>query len=88
MASLTNNFRLCSPVNCLQLLLTTFRVEAKKAQVIASRIQREKEEREAKRKETLKNQRINNEKASESAAITEITDEEAAKMQQEIDLEK
>lgn len=72
--------------------MNAFREEGAQAIKIAAQKRKEKEEAEKQRKETLKKKRHEEEqiaaKAAQSASITELTDEEASKLQQEIDGKK
>ncbi|CAO1401167.1 unnamed protein product [Diamesa serratosioi] len=69
-----------------KLLLQTFRAAGKDAIAIASKKRKEKDLAEKKRLETLKKKREEEENAAKkSAQITELTDAEAEKMQQELD---
>lgn len=69
-----------------QLLLQTFRTAGKDAIEIASKKRKDKDLAEKKRLETLKKKREEEENAAKkSAQITELTDAEAEKLQQELD---
>lgn len=77
----------------LQVLLNAFRKEGAQAIEIAKQKRKEREEAERKRKEASLKKRQEEEAAAaviaqQSASITELTDEEAAKIQQEIDAKK
>jgi hypothetical protein len=76
--------------NLFQALLNQFRKEGAQAIEIAKQKRKEKQEAERKRQEAIKKKREEEEAAAaaiaqDSASITELTDEEAAKLQQEID---
>lgn len=73
-----------------QVLLNAFRKEGAQAIDIAKQKRKEREEAERKRTEAALKKRQEEEAAAaaiaqQSASITELTDEEAAKIQQEID---
>lgn len=70
------------------MLLGVFRVEASKANKIAEKKRKEKEEAEKRRQEILKKKREQEELENGDAAIREVTDEEAERLQKEIDEEK
>lgn len=75
-----------------QTLIGAFRKEGAQAIEIAKQKRKEKEEAEKKRLETIAKKRKEEESAAaaaqQSASITELTDEEASKLQQEIDGKK
>lgn len=79
---------------CFQALLTAFRKEGASAIEIAKKKRKEKED-ERKRQEAVQKKRKEEEAAAaaavaaqQSASITELTDDEATKLQQEIDGKK
>lgn len=79
---LTKNFLL---LLCSQLLLVVFREEASKAKEVAEKKRKDREATEKRRQEILKKKREQEELESGDAAIREVTDEEADRLQKEID---
>lgn len=73
----------CFSVVVQKLLLLVFREEAKKAKEIADKKRQEREETEKRRQEILKKKREQEE--LDDAPIREVTDEEAERIQKEID---
>lgn len=72
-----------------QVLLNIFKKEGAQAIELAKQKRKEKEEAEKKRQEALlKKRKAEEEIAQQSASITELTEEEAAKLQNEIDGKK
>jgi len=72
-----------------KVLLGAFRKEGAQAIELANEKRKEKEEAEKKRQEAIKKRKAEEEAAAQqSASITELTEEEAAKLQQEIDGKK
>jgi len=72
-----------------KVLLGAFRKEGAQAIKLANEKRKEKEEAEKKRQEAIKKRKAEEEAAAQqSASITELTEEEAAKLQQEIDGKK
>lgn len=67
----------------IQLLLVVFREEASKAKEVAEKKRKEREATEKRRQEILKKKREQEE--LENAPIREVTDEEAERLQKEID---
>lgn len=66
--------------------MNAFRKEGAQAIELAKQKKKEKEEAEKKRQEAiLKKRQAEEEAAKQSASITELTDEEAANLQKEID---
>lgn len=73
----------------VKVLLGAFRKEGAQAIELANQKRKEKEEAEKKRQEAIKKRKAEEEAAAQqSASITELTEEEAAKLQQEIDGKK
>ncbi|KAG5680429.1 hypothetical protein PVAND_009937 [Polypedilum vanderplanki] len=68
-----------------KVLLNAFRKEGAQAIEAAREKKREREDLEKKRQEALKKKKQEEEAAQKSATITELTDEEAEKLQKEID---
>lgn len=68
-----------------KLLLLVFREEASKAKEVADKKRKEREETEKRRQEILKKKREQEELENGDAAIREVTDEEAERLQREID---
>lgn len=62
-----------------------FREEAKKAKDVAEKKRKEREATEKRRQEILKKKREQEERENGDAAIREVTDEEAERLQKEID---
>lgn len=84
------SLRLCTQsLNALkfsnQLLLLVFREEASKAKEVAEKKRIEREATEKRRQEILKKKREQEELENGDAAIREVTDEEADRLQKEID---
>jgi len=71
-----------------KLLLGVFRGEASKANEIAEKKRKEREAAEKRRQDILKKKREQEELENGDAAIREVTDEEAERLQKEIDEEK
>lgn len=71
--------------SCPQLLLLVFREEASKAKEVAEKKRKEREATVKRRQEILKKKREQEELESGDAAIREVTDEEADRLQKEID---
>lgn len=71
-----------------QMLLAAFRDAGKEAIEIGRKKRKEKEEAERKRLEAKKKKEQEELQKNSNAAITELTDEEAEKLQREIDAEK
>jgi len=72
-----------------KVLLGAFRKEGAQAIELANKKRKEKEETEKKRQEAIKKRKAEEEAAAQqSASITELTEEEAAQLQQEIDGKK
>lgn len=70
-------------------MLSVFRAEASKANEVAEKKRKEKEATEKRRQEQLKKKREQEElENGGDAAIREVTDEEADRLQKEIDEEK
>lgn len=68
-------------------MLSVFRSEAKEANAVAMKKKKEREEEEQRRKDAIRakqEREANFSKNDEPAVITEITDEEAEKMQKEL----
>ncbi|XP_055688035.1 nuclear migration protein nudC [Lutzomyia longipalpis] len=77
--------------NWEKMLLEIFREEGNKANALAEEKKREREAAEKRRQESIqrkKKEEENAKKKTEGAAITELTDEEAEKLQMEIEQEK
>ncbi|XP_050075085.1 nuclear migration protein nudC [Anopheles maculipalpis] len=70
-----------------KLVLKIFRREAAKAQEVARKKREEREAQERRRQEVLRKKK-EEEEQSKSATITELTDEEAEKLQKELDAKK
>lgn len=70
---------------CPQLLLLVFREEASKAKEIAEKKRKDREATEKRRQEILKKKREQEELENGDAAIREVTNEEADRLQKEID---
>lgn len=70
------------------MLLGIFREEASKANEIAEKKRKEREAAEKRRQDILKKKREQEELENGDAAIREVTDEEADRLQKEIDEEK
>lgn len=62
-----------------------FREEASKAKAVAEKKRKDREETEKRRQEILKKKREQEELENGDAAIREVTDEEAERLQKEID---
>ncbi|XP_052862506.1 nuclear migration protein nudC [Anopheles cruzii] len=72
-----------------KLTLKIFRAEAKKAQEVADKKRKQREAEEKRRQEVLRKKREEEEEAqNKSASVTELTDEEAEKLQKELDAKK
>jgi len=71
-----------------KLLLGVFRSEASKAKEVAEKKRKEREAAEKRRQDILKKKREQEELENDDAVVREITDEEAERLQKEIDEEK
>ncbi|KAJ6640799.1 Nuclear migration protein nudC, partial [Pseudolycoriella hygida] len=68
-----------------KMILSVFREEGSKAKEVAAKKRKEREEAEKRRQEILKKKREQEELENSESAIREITDEEADRLQKEID---
>lgn len=78
--------RLCFNVILLQLLVEAFRKVAVKAKDVEAKKQKERKAEEKRRQEVLRKKREQEQQSQ--ADVTELTDEEAERMQKEIDARK
>lgn len=71
---------------CVQLLVDAFRKVAVKARAVEAKRQAERDADEKRRQEVLRKKREQEEKLN--ADVTELTDEEAERLQKELDAKK